>query len=221
MADIEPIFEDESTTGPRVWVGCLACYNGGALVGAWVDAVDAPEYVPPRHRSDVCLSCGETVAPDRLDGERCVGGWEGREGHYRGITGPDGSPHEEQWVMDHEGFEGLLDGECSPMRARELGELYAELEDAGHPVGAYAAYAATVGGDYADVDGFEESYRGEHDSEESYAEELAEELGLVPDEFKWPTSYINWTRAARDLFIESCWSHEIPGEAGRVWVFDR
>lgn len=31
---------------PRVWVGCLACYNAGNLIGEWVDgteAADAPE----------------------------------------------------------------------------------------------------------------------------------------------------------------------------------
>ena len=30
----------------RVWVGCLACYNDGRLVGEWVDAVDAADHVP-------------------------------------------------------------------------------------------------------------------------------------------------------------------------------
>lgn len=28
---------------PRVWLGCLACYGAGALVGHWFDAVDADE----------------------------------------------------------------------------------------------------------------------------------------------------------------------------------
>lgn len=27
----------------RVWVGCLACYNEGRLVGEWFDAADAPQ----------------------------------------------------------------------------------------------------------------------------------------------------------------------------------
>ena len=34
------------TDTPRAWVGCLACYNGGDLVGDWVDGEDAAEYVP-------------------------------------------------------------------------------------------------------------------------------------------------------------------------------
>lgn len=28
---------------PKVWIGCLACYNSGYLVGDWFDAVDADE----------------------------------------------------------------------------------------------------------------------------------------------------------------------------------
>lgn len=31
---------------PRVWIGCLACYNAGRLVGDWYDAEDAGEVIP-------------------------------------------------------------------------------------------------------------------------------------------------------------------------------
>lgn len=30
-------------TTPRVWIGCLACYNAGRLVGDWHDASDADD----------------------------------------------------------------------------------------------------------------------------------------------------------------------------------
>lgn len=33
-------------TAPHAWVGCLACYNDGRLVGDWVDAREAADYVP-------------------------------------------------------------------------------------------------------------------------------------------------------------------------------
>ena len=35
-----------NTVTPRAWVGCLACYNDGRLVGEWVDAVDAESFIP-------------------------------------------------------------------------------------------------------------------------------------------------------------------------------
>src|SRR5699024_12313422 len=33
-------------TEPRAWVGCLACYNEGDLVGQWYDAEDCAEVTP-------------------------------------------------------------------------------------------------------------------------------------------------------------------------------
>lgn len=37
---------NRQTIVPRVWIGCLACYNGGELVGAWYDAIDAGDVLP-------------------------------------------------------------------------------------------------------------------------------------------------------------------------------
>lgn len=34
------------TITPRVWIGCLACYNEGELVGEWHAAVDADRVLP-------------------------------------------------------------------------------------------------------------------------------------------------------------------------------
>lgn len=31
---------------PRVWVGCLTCYNEGELVGRWHDAINASDVLP-------------------------------------------------------------------------------------------------------------------------------------------------------------------------------
>lgn len=36
----------QNDTTPRAWVGCLACYNAGRLVGAWVDGIEAGEVDP-------------------------------------------------------------------------------------------------------------------------------------------------------------------------------
>lgn len=34
-------------TAPRIWVGCLACYNSARLVGEWFDAIDGDEITLP------------------------------------------------------------------------------------------------------------------------------------------------------------------------------
>lgn len=33
-------------TTPRAWIGCLACYNEGRLVGDWYNAIDADDVTP-------------------------------------------------------------------------------------------------------------------------------------------------------------------------------
>lgn len=35
-----------------------------------------------------------------------------------------------------------------------------------------------------------------------YAQELADELGLVPEDYSWPTSCIDWDQAARELRMD-------------------
>jgi antirestriction protein len=44
----------------RVWVGCLAHYNNGDLIGEWVDATDAGDWVcPKRNPDDIYINCEE------------------------------------------------------------------------------------------------------------------------------------------------------------------
>ena len=57
----------------RVWVGCLACYNEGRLVGEWFDAEDCPQ--------------DEDEFNEAVPGHKKI----------RQLN-----PHEELWVFDHE-----------------------------------------------------------------------------------------------------------------------
>lgn len=84
--------------------------------------------------------------------------------------------HEELWCMDTEGFPAPWNVEMSPSEAQRIAEA---LEPLGDDVEAFAAYVANGSGDIDDVDGFRDSYCGEHESEEAYAEELAEALDLA------------------------------------------
>jgi len=221
MEVIEMMAETEELE-PRVWVGCLACYNGGDLVGAWLPASEGPEYVPEEHVR-ACFSCGEVGAsPEVLCPARFDRG-DGRREHYVGIRGPDGLPHEEQWVMDHEGFGGLLAGECSPSVAARLAEAINGIQADGLPVGAVAAWLANTGEKLEEWDAwtseaFSEAYCGEHGSEADYAEELAEEIVEGARFDGWPFSCIDWERAWRELELGGDnWSVEIP--SGGVWIF--
>lgn len=97
---------------PRVWVGCLACYNGGGLVGEWVDAIAADE-----------------VTVESLHSSANV------------VTEP-WDVHEELWCMDHENFHGLLSGECSPMEAQRIAEIMESFTDGPiEALGAYVSWS--------------------------------------------------------------------------------
>lgn len=47
----------------RVWVGCLACYNAGRLVGDWMDASDAADWKCPRDPSHEEFQCMDDEVP--------------------------------------------------------------------------------------------------------------------------------------------------------------
>ena len=52
------------------------------------------------------------------------------------------------------------------------------------------------------LDSMEEAYQGQYDSDVDFAQSLAEDLGEIPKDFSWPTSYIDWEWAAKDLMMD-------------------
>ena len=150
---------------------------------------------------------------------RLVGRWIDADQDAEGIAvevaamlAEDGEPGAEEWVIhDHEGFEGFDVGEWSSFET--VAQVAAAIVEFGP---AWVAYVNHVGGvEYADS--FEEAFAGEWRSEEEFAEELAEDLGAIPADFSWPASYIDWERAARDLFMGDYFSVDAAG--GGVYVF--
>jgi len=94
-----------------------------------------------------------------------------------------------------------VQGEYSPMDAAQyaewMGDLYeGELEG-------FLAYIKHQGEFTEDtLENFREAYQGEHRSDEDFAQSLADDLGLIPDDASWPNNYIDWERAARDLMYD-------------------
>jgi antirestriction protein len=64
-------------------------------------------------------------------------------------------------------------------------------------------------------EGFEEAYNGEHDSEQDFAKSLADDLGLLDTQLRWPANCIDWEQATRELFCDY-WS---APSLGGVHVF--
>lgn len=49
---------------------------------------------------------------------------------------------------------------------------------------------------------FRDAYQGKFASDEDFVEDLADQLGLIPENQPWPLGYIDWKRAARDLMMD-------------------
>lgn len=176
-------------TDRKVWVGCLACYNDGRLMGAWFDAADVGE-----------LTSGELHEandPNRHDLK------DQREGY---------GEHEEIWCFDIEGF-GHWNTEMSPSEAFRKDEEIARVVDAtGAPAAAVLAWAERTGND--DLSCFEDDWHGEHASAEEFVENFYEETG---QELGPLASYIDWERVARDWGFEGWHFHDTSD--GTVYVF--
>lgn len=170
----------------KVWIGCLACYNGGDLIGRWVNADACPQDVTEFD------SLMESAMPDNA--KCCALPADHRtEGH------------EELWIFDtDEAPHASLAREMGVTEAAEIGERISELENEGIDPDVFAAWANHVGEGFltADASDFEEAFCGEWSSREDYAMDLAEDLGAMPKEHSWPASYIDWESAARDLFMD-------------------
>ena len=118
----------------------------------------------------------------------------------------------EEWAIhDYEGFEGLRLSEYEDIaRVAELAKLVQEHGEA------WALYAQYVGIDYATEESFKEAYQGQWESEEEFAENLAEDTMEIPEHLQY---YIDYEKIARDLFINDYFSAK--GDDYKVYVFSR
>ena len=207
---------------PRIWIGSLAAYNAGTLLGAWFDAIDAP--TSPREWVDAMIELGEwrPQFPDLVT----------RDEYLTTLA----EIHEEIWVFDHEGFGSWLKGECSPSEAQELAETIEELGEDAEAAGIYLREC--VGGSLQDFseDDFRDHYRGRYDSERDYAEQIIEdrldqlkatishyvygerEKRDVIDKIEWLGQYVDTEALARDLSFGG--ATYADASDGGVYVFD-
>lgn len=158
-----------TTDTPRVWIGCLNCYNDGRLVGDWYDAVDADEVT----LTDV----------HRRSGTRGRSGCEELwcfDHENIPVTG-EMSPHD-----------AALWGEALAAVEDHMRPALTAWVETGD-------YIAEGDGQLPNIADFDERYCGEWTSFREYVEQLAEDidlLGGVPDEI---ARYFHWDAWTRDL----------------------
>lgn len=170
---------------PAVWIGCLGCYNAGALVGDWYEAIDADTVT----LADVHRGSGRSYA-------LC----------------------EELWCLDHEGLP--VSGEMSPLDAAAWAQRLEEIDEHLRPA-LYAwvrsgNYIAEGTGDLPCIGDFVDRFSGEWDSFDEYAQQLAEDIGLLDGVAEEIARYFDWEAWTRDLAFDYT-VEDAPG--GGVFVF--
>ena len=157
-------------TTPRAWLGCLACYNEGRLVGDWFNAATADEVV----------------------------GYDVHGAHSRADS------HDELWVFDHENIP--VRGEMSPSEAAQWGRALTEVEEHLRPALCAwvesGSYVAEGTGDLPSISDCEERYQGHCDTFAEYAEQLADDIGLLADVSEEIARYFDWQAWTRDLAMD-------------------
>lgn len=80
----------------------------------------------------------------------------------------------------------------------DIFNLLSQLDD--DEIEMYEAYRKNVSdGTFRDA---QDAYVGTYQSDEEFAEELAEEMGFITSNAKWPYTCIDWEQAARDLMYD-------------------
>lgn len=165
-----------------MWVGCLACYNSGRLRGAWITAEEMANEITAEAVTFSGLGKTSTY-PSGAEFTACV------------ACGGD------EWdVMDTEG----LPSSCGSLRSfMDNAETLAEMDE--EHLERLQVLAGWLGGSMslADLVGYDEdNYCGQWSQFQEYAEQFADEVGLLDDVRQEVANYFDWESWSRDLEID-------------------
>jgi antirestriction protein len=194
---------------PRVWIGCLACYSAGDLVGGWADAIEVDEFIE---------NFNSNLFPDRFNTPAV----------QPAPTAHLVECHEEWWVMDHDNFGGFLNGECSPMKAQQVAELMTAVVAHGDDLEAVSAWAKirdepVIEWDKPTQDEFQSALIGKYDSFTDFAQEMLTEQLEREEIPEWIHDLIDVAAYARSFIgvYSTVDVLGIYGEVSAVYIFNR
>lgn len=119
-------------------------------------------------------------------------------------------PGAEEWAIhDYEGFEDIQLSEYESIE--KIAYLSEMIDKHGK---AFAAYVSYQGLEYAQEDGFEDSYAGTYKSEQDFGYEIAKECLTIPESIE---VYFDYEAYTRDLFLSDYYS--ITDDEHNVHVF--
>lgn len=175
-----------STEHNSIYVASLYDYNAGILHGVWIDF-------------DTCLNVDEV--------------WEAIRAMLAAspTAKREGVPAEEWAIHDYEGFGGIEVSENETIGTLwQAHELLSDLDDPEAFID-YLDYQGQVTLSEvteSNIANFQEAYRGWYRSEEEFAEELIEEMGLLSNVDELLSRYFDYEAFARDLFMSDYYMTE-------------
>lgn len=115
-----------------------------------------------------------------------------------------GSEREEIMITDFEGFPSELYDEC--MNFETLFEYFDRAESCAYDTEVIEAFASVGSYSLDNIDDFfdalEDAYTGQYDSDKDFAEDYADNFGLIDENAAWPMNCIDWEWAARNLMFD-------------------
>ena len=197
-------------TDTRIYVASLADYNAGNLHGVWIEDcsdVDSiqdqiAEMLRGSKYPNVMVDCPSHAPVIAGDERSCLT-----------CRGSGKVPSAEEWVIhDHEGFPQDMRENPDLDNVAQYARMLAEHGDA------WKAYCNNVGFHHATELEFQDTYQGEHDSPEDYAEQLINDCYDV-SKMGSLAKYIDYEKFARDLGFDGY--SFIDNGSGGVYVFSQ
>ena len=158
----------------QIFVGTYAKYNDGYISGAWLDI------------------CNYSTAKELVEAMRDI---------HKDEEDPEYMIHD---LEEHAEALGIAEIDMGIEEWEEIYEALEALEESHLDIDIVAAYCKNTGEpiNSDSIREAEEAYQGEFDSDEDFAQEIAEQIGAVNHGASWPNNCIDWEMAARDLMYD-------------------
>lgn len=159
----------------KIYVGTYGQYNSGSLFGKWFDLSEYSD-------AEELFEAIAEYHKDEHDPEYMI-----------------------QDVDTDLKFVHSYIGECSGQDdIQRLYDFFEECEESHLDMDIITAYCDAFGYKFNEVkiSYIEEAYSGSFDSDEDFAEDMAEQCGDLDKHPHWPYTYIDWERAARELMYD-------------------
>ena len=156
----------------KLYVGTYRKYNEGSLAGEWIDLNDFSS------AEEFYEHCAE-LHEDEDDPEFMFQDYESE------ISGEGTAFYSESGISE------------------KYWEYLDEVPD--DEKEAFLTYCNHMGYDIDEsipYDSFQEAYQGDYSSDEEFAQEMAENIGAMPEGHNWPSYCIDWEWAARELMFD-------------------